>query len=124
MAVEILNWFEIPVINMQKAKDFYESIFETKLLDLEVGDEVYPCFPNKNGNGFSGALVQNQVSSPGNKGPLLYFTSYGDMDAMIKRIKTAGGKIIGEKMEIAPGFGFYALFQDTEGNLLALQDIN
>jgi predicted enzyme related to lactoylglutathione lyase len=34
---------------------------------------------------------------------------------------SAGGKIIQDKKEIAPGFGFSAIFEDTEGNMLALQ---
>jgi predicted enzyme related to lactoylglutathione lyase len=122
MAVEILNWIEIPVNNLDRAKAFYESVFQFKIVELKVGEEVYPCFPNREGTGFTGALVQNQFITPGRQGPLIYFTSYGNMDAMLARIENAGGKIIEGKKPVAPGFGYYAIFEDSEGNLLALQD--
>ena len=124
MSIEIVNWIEIPVKDVTRAKTFYENVFQFKIVDLEVGDEVYSCFPNKSGDGFSGALVQYEFTKPGKEGPLVYLNSYGDIDAMIMRIRSAGGKVIEEKKEIAPGYGHYALFEDTEGNMLALQGGN
>jgi hypothetical protein len=122
MAVELVNWLEIPVMNMARARKFYESVFQLKLTDLEVGEELYPCFPNKDGKGFSAALVQYDFTGPGKRGPLVYLNTCGDIDGMLARILAGGGKIIQSKKEIAPGFGEYALFEDTEGNLLALQE--
>lgn len=121
MAIEIVNWLEIPVEDIDRARDFYEALFEFKIVDLDVGGEIYRCFPNKNSDGFSGALVQYDFVNPGKQGPLVYLNSYGNMEAMLKRIETAGGKIVQPKKEIAEGFGFFAIFQDTEGNMLALQ---
>lgn len=121
MAVEIVNWLEIPVENMERAKKFYETVFEFKIVDMEINGEIYPCFPNKDGEGFSGALVQYDFTRPGKNGPLVYLNSYNQMDAMLNRINQAGGRVIESKKEIAPGFGFYSIFEDTEGNLLALQ---
>jgi len=121
MAVEIVNWLEIPVENMTRAREFYEAVFEFQFVDLEVGAEIYPCFPNRYGEGFSGALVRYDFTKPGKEGPLVYLNAYNDMDAMLSRIALAGGQVIKPKQEIAPGFGFFAIFQDTEGNLLALQ---
>ena len=40
---------------------------------------------------------------------------------MLARIASAGGKVVQGKQEIAPGYGYFAIFEDTEGNLLALQ---
>ncbi len=121
MAVELVNWVEIPVHNMERAKTFNEAVFRFRIVDLEVGDETYPCFPNKKGEGFSGALVQYDFTQPGRQGPLVYLNSYGDTEGMLARISSAGGKIVRDKQEIAPGFGYFAIFEDTEGNLLALQ---
>lgn len=124
MAVELVNWLEIPVNDMARAKAFYETVFEFKTVDLEVGGEVYPCFPNKNGDGFSGALVQYDFTRPGKQGPIVYLNSYDDMEAMLARIASAGGKVLQSKQEIAPSYGYFAIFEDTEGNLLALQGHN
>jgi predicted enzyme related to lactoylglutathione lyase len=121
MAVEMVSWIEIPAENVERAKRFYEAVFEFTIVNLDVGGEVYPCFPNKGGDGFSGALVQYEFTKPGNQGPLVYLNSYGHMELMLQRIAASGGTIIQQKKEIAAGFGFFALFEDTEGNLLALQ---
>src|ERR671910_651740 len=112
MPVEIVNWIEIPVLDLERARTFYEAIFEFKIVDLEVGNETYPCFPSKDGEGFSGALVQYEFTHPGNRGPLVYLNAYNNIDLMLERIVTAGGKVIEPKKEIAPGFGFFALFED------------
>jgi predicted enzyme related to lactoylglutathione lyase len=40
---------------------------------------------------------------------------------MVEKVLFAGGTIVKASAEIAPGFGYYALFEDTEGNLLAFQ---
>ncbi|MEX0720041.1 MAG: VOC family protein [Balneolaceae bacterium] len=38
-----------------------------------------------------------------------------DLDAAIKKVSEAGGKVIGEADEI-PGVGSFIYFEDTEGN--------
>ena len=43
------------------------------------------------------------------------------MEGMLDRITSAGGKVIQGKQEIAPGYGYVAVFEDKGGNLLALQ---
>jgi predicted enzyme related to lactoylglutathione lyase len=121
MGTELVNWVEIPVTDLQRARKFYETVFEFEIVDLKVGKETYPCFPNKNREGFSGALVQYDFTRPGKQGPLIYLNANNNMDLMLERIESAGGKIIEPKKEIAPGFGFFALFEDIEGNMLALQ---
>lgn len=121
MAIELANWIEIPVKDMDRAKKFYESIFGFKLVDLEVAGEVHHCFPNKKGKGFSGALAHYEFMHPGKKGPLVYLNASPNAEEMLEKIKTSGGKILKEKTEVAPGFGYFALFEDTEGNMLALQ---
>lgn len=121
MAIELVNWLEIPVLNMERARLFYETLFKFKIIDLNINGEIYPCFPNREGKGFSGALVQYPFTKPGKNGPLVYLNSYDQMDKLLERVNEAGGKVIKPKEEIAPGFGFYAHFEDTEGNFLALQ---
>jgi predicted enzyme related to lactoylglutathione lyase len=121
MAVEIVNWLEIPVMDMNRARTFYETIFDIKIVDIEVGEDIYPCFPDKKGSGFSAALVQYDFTGPGRRGPLVYLNASPDITATLKKILASGGTILKEKTEIAPGFGYFALFEDTEGNMFALQ---
>jgi predicted enzyme related to lactoylglutathione lyase len=45
--------------------------------------------------------------------------SVGDIKASIKLVIDAGGKVLGEPMEIA-GVGLYVSFIDTEGNRVSM----
>jgi len=49
---------------------------------------------------------------------LIYFDSE-EIDAELSRVEAAGGKIIRSKLNIGD-FGFIALIEDTEGNLIGL----
>ena len=124
MAIEMVNWLEIPVTDMDRARKFYETVFEFKTVDMEVGGEIYPCFPNRNDDGYSGALVKYEFAAPGKKGPLVYLTAYDGVEVMIERVHFAGGTIIKAPEEIAPGFGYFAIFEDTEGNHISLHSPN
>jgi hypothetical protein len=42
-----------------------------------------------------------------------------DINAHAKKVAAAGGKLLGEPMEI-PGIGWYVSFVDTEGNRLSM----
>ena len=43
----------------------------------------------------------------------------GDIKEAMKNVTEAGGKVLGEPMEI-PGFGLYVSFFDTEGNRVSM----
>lgn len=121
MPIQLVNWLEIPVADMPRARAFYEALFEAPLHDFEIDGVIYPCFPDAEGEGFAGALVQYDFNGPGRRGPLVYLAASPDLDSMLARIEAAGGSIVQRKEEIAPGMGFMALFEDIEGNLLGLQ---
>jgi predicted enzyme related to lactoylglutathione lyase len=65
-----INWFEVYVQDMNRAKSFYESVFETSLTKLEtpIPGMEYWKFPwVENGSGATGALVKMEgVPSGGN----------------------------------------------------------
>ena len=119
-----VNWFEIYTSDFERAKKFYTQVFKCKLADMPVDSErhsqmQYASFPNdKNGQGASGALVKLDVAKPGIGGTLVYFDCE-EIDAELSRVATAGGKIIRPKLNIGD-FGFIALIEDTEGNLVGL----
>jgi len=56
---------------------------------------------------------------PSHEGTLVYF-SCEDLQNELGRIVSAGGKILQEKTQISPENGFMGLFEDTEGNRVAL----
>lgn len=117
-----VNWFEIPVKNLERAKSFYEYIFDLKL-DLNDWDGTQMAwFPMMEGTGSSGSLVKAKNFNPSREGILIYF-SVDDIDNTLQRISEKGGKIINAKTSIGE-YGFSAIFEDTEGNKIALHSNN
>ena len=119
-----VNWFEIYTSDFERAKNFYSEVFKCKLTDMPVDSErhaqmQYAAFPNdQNSKGASGALVKLDIAKPGIGGTLVYFDSE-EIDAELSRVENAGGKIIRQKLNIGD-FGFIALIEDTEGNMIGL----
>lgn len=121
MEHNMIGWFEIPVTSMERAKKFYEAVFDITIEVHDVGGIKMGWFPYASGkSGASGSLVQHEMYEPSEKaGPLLYF-SCKDVSVPLGKVEKAGGKIIQAKKEIGGGHGFMSLFIDTEGNRLAL----
>jgi predicted enzyme related to lactoylglutathione lyase len=115
-----LNWYEIPATDISRAKDFYESIFEIKMEEMEMGGMKYAMFPYKMmGGKVAGGLAQSPMHTPGTTGPVVYMNANPDLQLVLDRIEHAGGKITMPKTSIGQN-GFMAFFMDTEGNRMAL----
>ncbi len=114
------NWFELPVNDMNRAKAFYESIFQINMGDdFAMGTSVMSFFPfETDAEGATGTLIQQETYIPSHEGALVYF-SVKEIDDVLPRITSSGGKIINEKMSIGE-HGFVAHFEDCEGNRVAL----
>jgi len=114
-----INWFEIPVLNFERAKAFYETIFDYQLQEQTIGGYKMGFFPVEKG-GVGGAICQGTDYQPSNQGLRVYFACGKDLTPVMEKIDGAGGKVLMPKTEIAPDIGFFCFFEDTEGNQLAL----
>ena len=114
-----LNWFEIPVTDVARAKAFYESIFDIKMEQMDMQGMQMVGFPSENPKS-SGALVKSDYHKPSKEGSIIYLNGNPDLQQVLDRIETAGGTITMPKTAISPEIGFMAFFQDTEGNALGL----
>ncbi len=119
MSVNPVIWFEIYVQDMQRAKTFYETVFQLKLERLNSPDIEMWAFPmDMNHVGAGGALVKMQDVPSGGSGTLVYF-SCADCSVEAARAAKNGGKIHRDKFPIGE-YGFIALVADTEGNMIGL----
>jgi uncharacterized protein len=114
-------WCEIYVQDMDRAKQFYEAVFEVKLEKLESPDNsiemwAFPMSMDK--VGASGALVKMDGVLSGGSGTIPYFHCE-EVAVESERVVTAGGQIHKPKMSIGQ-YGFMALIVDTEGNMIGL----
>ncbi|MCH5598958.1 VOC family protein [Niabella ginsengisoli] len=74
------------------------------------------------GEGFCGTLVEYDDTKEQNSGSLVYLNANGDVEALLNRVQSGGGHIITDKKRTTAGSGYFAIFKDTEGNMLAFQE--
>jgi len=120
-----LNWFEIPVTDFERAKTFYESIFDYVMPVNHMGPAKMGFFlyDFQNG-GRGGAIVHNpDFYSPSDNGSLIYLNCEPDLQIVLSKVQGAGGTVLKEKTEVGPNLGFWALIKDTEGNRVALHSM-
>ena len=115
-------WFEIYVQDLDRAKAFYESVFQLKLERLNSPEIELWAFPMEMGKwGAGGALVKMEGVASGGNSTIIYF-SCEDCAVEQGRIIAAGGKILREKWAIGE-YGFIALAVDSEGNTIGLHSL-
>jgi len=111
-------YFEIPVIDMDRATKFYSNVFNFNFDTTIIDNNEMALFPFiQENSGISGALVKGEIYKPTKDGVLIYFNT-ANMDETLRLANTNGGKILYPKTD--NGVGLVAEFEDTEGNRIAL----
>lgn len=121
-----ISWFEIPTTDLDRAQKFYETIFATSLIPLDLQNLKMRMFPIENQmSGIGGALCHNKdfYRPSSTDGPLIYLNGNPDVQNVLDRVETAGGKILVPKTQISPEYGYMAVIIDTEGNRIALHSV-
>jgi len=118
-----VGWFEIYVQEMERAKAFYQAVFEVELTRLESPPELEMwAFPMQSDSyGAPGALVKLEGCGSGDNSVLVYF-SCADCAVQVAKAVKAGGKIHKDKFAIGQ-YGFIALVVDTEGTMIGLHSM-
>ena len=119
-----VSWVEIPVLDFERAKAFYSAIYDYEMQEMEMGPTRMGFFLcDQENDGVGGAVVRGEDNAPSKTGPRVYLNGGEDLTLILNRVTAAGGKIIAEKIEISPDFGYYATFEDTEGNYISLHSM-
>ena len=121
--------FEIPADDVERATAFYAELFgwEFEKFDMPDGDaywmvkttEVDENMMSKTPGAINGGLMKRK--EPGQ--PFMNYIHVQDIDKKLEQITAKGGKILMPKLEIAPGMGWIACFQDPEGNMMGLHQM-
>ena len=104
---------EMSAANLEAAGKFYQELFGWKV--QHVPEMNYTLW--EAGDGTGGGF--NPVSEENPAGQVLVYIDSDDIEADLKKVAQLGGKILHEKMEI-PQTGWFGIFQDPTGNVLAL----
>jgi predicted enzyme related to lactoylglutathione lyase len=116
-----LNWFEIPVKDLNRAKEFYEIVFDIKMERKDMEEFEMAFFPFEPGSGkATGALIKSPMHIPSQEGSILYLNANPNLEIALAKVELAGGKILIPKTQITKEYGYMAFFNDTEGNKIAM----
>lgn len=121
MSTNAINWFEIPVTDMDRALAFYNKILAAQMTSMETMGMVYASLPHEEGVG--GGLVKADGYVPSQQGVVVYLNGGDDLDVVLQRVDAAGGKVLMPKTSIGEN-GFMAFFQDSEGNRIGIHSMS
>lgn len=116
---QAINWFEIPVIDLDRAQHFYETVLGRSLRREAMGGKTLAVFPYQEPHA-GGCLMTAKDDSPTDRGIRIYLDCEPGIDAALARIEKSGGAIVVPKTALPPGMGFFAHVRDTEGNVVGL----
>jgi len=121
MQTVTVGWFEIPVVDMDRAITFYNKVFQIEINKQDFGGTEMGWFPfDGNTKGAPGTLIKSEGNyKPATDGVLIYF-SCEDVNNELANIDKARGTVLQTKTQISKEHGYMAVFLDTEGNRVAL----
>ena len=117
--------FEMPYTERRRMEKFYKTAFgwQTEELGEKSGNYVLATTTDTDDNGpkhsgaINGGFFPKKTDWP-DQHPALVI-AVDDISKSMKRVAAAGGKILGEPMEI-PDIGQYVSFNDPEGNRVSM----
>jgi predicted enzyme related to lactoylglutathione lyase len=122
-----ISWFEIPVTDLNRAQEFYETIFGISLIPVDLPNIKMRMFPIDDPmTGIGGALADTGGTfhkPSATDGPLIYLNANPDLQNVLDKVEAAGGKVFVPKTEISPEYGFMGVFIDSEGNRIGLHSV-
>jgi predicted enzyme related to lactoylglutathione lyase len=104
---------EIPALNVEAAGQFYVDLFGWKISPMPEMNYTMWEAADGTGGGFP------EVSADNPAGQVLVYIDSDDIDADLKKVEKLGGKVVHPKTEI-PGMGWFGIFEDPTGNVLAV----
>ena len=117
--------FEMPADDRDRMAKFYTTVFDWKatMLGPEMGDYVLVATTESDENGpkrpgaINGGFFPRKADWPAQHPSVVI--AVDDIEQSMQKVTTAGGKVLGEPMDI-PGVGRYVSFFDTEGNRVSM----
>lgn len=117
--------FEMPYEDRNRMAKFYSSAFgwQTQMLGQDMNNYVMATTTESDANGpkrpgaINGGFYPRNPDWPAQHPSIVI--AVDDINESIKKVTDAGGKVLGDAMEI-PGVGQYVSFTDTEGNRVSI----
>ena len=122
---DAVAWVEIPVIDFDKAREFYSAIYDYEMPEIVMGpNRMGFLIFDREGGGIGAAIVKGEEYIPSTQGVKVYLNGGNDLNVVLDRVEAAGGKVLLPKVQLSPELGCFAVFKDVEGNLISLHSPN
>ena len=111
--------FEIPVDDIERARNFYSQLFGWEIKDSGMPGVEYFSVMTTGENPVHGGMMKREQ-------PQQQISSYIDIpsvDEYEAKIKELGGTVLMPKAPV-PGMGYFAVCMDTEGNVFGIWEEN
>ena len=118
----VINWFEIPVTNLERARSLYEAMLATQLQPMDWEGVPHAFLSNGDPTAPGGALVADPKRPPKRgSGTVIYLNAPNGVARCLERASAAGAKVIQPRTEIGP-HGAIGLIEDFDGNVIGLHE--
>lgn len=122
-SINMVVWFEIPASNFERAMAFYGHILDVEIVVYEVPGLRQGLLPHDNKALVSGAIVTGEAYQPSMEGSVIYLNGGDDLDTILSKVESAGGKVLMPKTHLGDDIGHIAQFIDSEGNRIGLHSM-
>jgi predicted enzyme related to lactoylglutathione lyase len=112
MAEHLIAHCEIPTTDLNRSKEFYHKVLGWEFKPFGNG---YLLFNNHKGT----MVGLRQVDEVAQGESTVFHVNMPDIDSILKKAKENGGAVKRTKTVI-PAMGWYALFNDPDGNTIGI----
>jgi predicted enzyme related to lactoylglutathione lyase len=116
----IVNWFEIPVSNIDRSAALYGAMLDIKLQHSVFGGVPHAVLMTGDPSGVAGALISDRARSPG-RGTVVYLHATDGVARCLARAVEAGAKVVQPRTSIGE-HGVIAMIEDFDGNVIGLHE--
>lgn len=118
-------WFEIPVVDIDRAQRFYEDLLGIRMKRQRyLGTTDQAVFPNGGPDHAGGALVQaDETRAPSQANGSLVYLSVRDIRPLLARVADVGGEVLLPLTPITDTPVVIGHIRDSEGNRVGLASV-
>jgi predicted enzyme related to lactoylglutathione lyase len=110
-----IRWFEIPTDDIDRAKNFYATLFGWKIQKFPGMSDYWHIDTGGPDDSPDGGMMKRQHPSQ----PITNYVAVPSVDDSSVKVLKLGGTICMPKTAV-PQMGYFAICRDTENNMFAL----
>lgn len=118
-----ISLVEIPANDLKRAVSFYESILGIEIETMEMPDIQMGILPYENQT-VTLVITKAEGYKPSADGVTIYLNGGDNLQVILDKVESNGGKIVTPKTLHADESGYFAILLDSEGNKIGLHSVN